>query len=317
MHTLLTSAPNPQPAVSAELSVLLLGPSTAMSHLWSQVRRLAPHVRTVLLTGPPNAGQEATAHLLLELSSFPQRSFLHWRETEAEERLARISGLSTPPSEMFLFLPEVDRLSAAGQNGLLRLLRNRRARHVTVVAATLEDLRAMVSVGRFSGELAECLGAVRVNLPALKDRSEDIPMLLTQLLAYRSRSSSRGTPQLSEDLLRAAMQHPWPGNLRELSDVADTLLHEEEPFAELGAADLLRAVSLPQVPKPCGAPAVRMIKLDTVVQEHIYAVLRGCHGNKLRAAETLGISRSTLYRMLDAASLNSPGISDQLSSARC
>ena len=306
MHTLLTSAPSLQTAVSAELSVLLLGPSTSMSNLWYQVRRLAPHVRTVLLTGPPNTGQEATAHLLLDLSPSPHRPFLHWKEAEAEERLGRVSALSTFPNEMFLFLPEVERLSAAGQNGLLRLLRTRRARGLTVVAATLEDLRALVSVGRFSGELAECLGAVRVSLPALKDRAEDIPMLLGQMLSVRCQSASRSTPQLSEDLLRAAMKHPWTGNLRELSDVADALLAEQEPTGELRSTDLLRALSRSQLPKLPSSPAVRMIKLDTVVQEHIYAVLRGCQGNKLRAAETLGISRSTLYRMLDAASQNTP-----------
>ena len=304
MHTLLTSAPPIQNAISAELALLLLGPSTAMSNLWSQLRRLAPHVRTVLLTGPPHAGQEATAHLLLDLSTLPHRPFLHWKDAEAEERLARSNMVNTLPNEVFLFLPEIERLSLTSQNNLLRLLRTRRARGLTVVAGTLEDLRALVSVGRFSGELAECLGAVRVNLPAVKDRVEDIPMLLSQMLAFRCQSQPRVTPQLSDNFLRAAMKHPWTGNLRELSETADALLAGEEPCCELHAADLLRALSEAQAPRSGQAPAVRMIKLDTVIQEHIYAVLRGCRGNKLRAAEILGISRSTLYRMLDAAAQN-------------
>ena len=100
------------------------------------------------------------------------------------------------------------------------------------------------------------------------------------------------------------MQHPWPGNLRELSDVADALLSAQDSFGHLRSDDLLRAISRSQLPKSPRSPAVRMIKLDTVIQEHICAVLRGCHGKKLRAAETLGISRSTLYRMLDASSQN-------------
>lgn len=304
MHTLLTSAPPVQTAISAELALLLLGPSTAMSTLWSQVRRLAPHVRTVLLTGPPHAGQEATAHLLLDLSLLPHRPFLHWRDAEAEDRLTRPGALNSLPNEVFLFLSEIERLSLAGQSSLLRLLRTRRARGLTVVAGSSEDLRALVSVGRFSGELAECLGAVRVNLPALKDRVEDIPMLLSQMLAFRCQSEPRSTPQLSEDLLRAAMQHAWTGNLRELSEAADALLAGEGSCDDLRASDLLHVLSALPAARPGQSPAVRMIKLDTVVQEHIYAVLRGCRGNKLRAAETLGISRSTLYRMLDAASEN-------------
>ncbi len=304
MHTLLTSAP-PLPApVITELASSLLGPSTAMSNLWSRIRRLAPHVRTVLLTGPPYAGQEAAAHLLRDLSTLPNRPFLHWKDAEAEERLSCPSTLSTLPNESFLFLPEVERLSAVSQNGLLRLLRTRRASGFTLVARTLEDLRALVSVGRFSRDLAECLGAVRVHLPALKDRAEDIPMLLSEMLSFRCRSLPGSTPQLSEELLRAAMQHPWPGNLQELSDTADALLVGERRGGELRAADFLRALSLAQAPGSSQTPTARMIKLDAVIQEHIYAVLRGCHGNKLRAAETLGISRSTLYRMLDGASQN-------------
>lgn len=304
MHTLITSAPSLPAPVSADFALSLLGPSTAMSNLWSQIRRLAPHVRTVLLTGPPHAGQEAAAHLLRDLSALPNRPFLHWNDAEAEERLTRPSTVSTLPNDVFLFLPEVERLTAVSQNGLLRLLRTRRGRGFTIVAAALEDLRALVSVGRFSGDLAECLGAVRVQVPALKERVEDVPMLLSQMLSFRCQPPAGRTPQLSEEALRAAMQHAWPGNLQELSDTADALLLEERPGGELRAADFLRALSIAQAPRPSQEPTARMIKLDTVIQEHIYAVLRGCHGNKLRAAETLGISRSTLYRMLDSASQN-------------
>jgi len=172
------------------------------------------------------------------------------------------------------------------------------------VAAAVEDLRALVSVGRFSAELAEMLGAVRVTVPALKDRIEDLPMLLGQMLSVRCQSLAQAVPRLSEDLLRAAMQHAWPGNLLELSGVADTLVKDAVREQELRAADLMHAIASQQVPRSSGVSPIRMVKLDTVVQEHIFAVLRGCRGNKLRAADVLGISRSTLYRMLDAAAQN-------------
>lgn len=291
-------------AADCELALMLLGPSTAMAHLWSQIRRLAPHVRTVLLTGPEHAGQEAAARLLLDLSPHPQRPFLVLRDATAEERLTRATLANSLPQELFLFLPEIDRLSAAGQNSLLRLLRTRRGRGLCVVAAAVEDLRALVSVGKFSAELAETLGAVRVTVPALKDRIEDLPMLLGQMLSVRCQSLAQAVPRLSEDLLRAAMQHAWPGNLLELSGVADTLVKDAVREQELRAADLMHAIASQQVPRSSGASPIRMVKLDTVVQEHIFAVLRGCRGNKLRAADVLGISRSTLYRMLDAAAQN-------------
>ena len=303
MHTLLNSSAlshQTRPVASAELALTLLGPSTAMSQLWSQLRRLAPHVRTVLLTGNPDCGQEAAARLLLDLSPYPRRPFLALNQAEAEAHLARSSGLHLVPNEAFLFLPEADRLSPAAQQGLLRLLRIRRSRALSVIAAVSEDLRALVGTGRLSAELAEALGTVRVSLPDLHERAEDLPMLLSQMLSLRSHALQQPVPQLSEEVLRAAMQHTWPGNLRELADVVDGLIVGGAAGEELRAACLQRALRAVGAPKP-GVPPVRMIKLDTVVQEHIFSVLRGCRGNKLRAAEVLGISRSTLYRILDAA----------------
>ena len=306
MHTLfIPSAPRSKaaPATSAEIALNLLGPSAAMSQLWAQIRRLAPHIRTVLLTGAAGAGQEVVARLLLDLSPMPNRSFLALSEAEAEERLGRPSSLASLPLEGFLYLPQIDRLSATAQQGLLRTLRTRRSQGFSVAASSTEDLRTLVSTGRFSAELAEALGSVRIDVPSLKDRVEDLPMLLNQMFSVRCQSTGRPVPQLTEDLLRAAMQHTWPGNLEELSAAVDHLLMQDAADYGLRATDLQEALRSAQVTKP-GTQPTRMIKLDTVVQEHIYAVLRGCRGNKLRAAEVLGISRSTLYRMLDAAAQN-------------
>lgn len=306
MHILLPSLVPPAPytpASSVKFTLTLLGPSTAMSQLWAQLRRLAPHARTVLLTGSPDCGQEAAARLLLDLSPAPQRTFLTLRNEEAEAKLARPSSLQTLAQDAFLFFPEVERLSTEAQQGLLRLLRLRRSRLLSVVAACPDDLRSLVGMGRFSPELAEALGTVRVALPSLSERLEDLPMLLNQLVPLRAQTLGKLVPSLSEDLLRAAMQHAWHGNMRELSDVVDDLLRHPADKQALSALDLQRALRAVLTPKP-SAPTTRMVKLDTVVQEHICSVLRGCRGNKLRAAEVLGISRSTLYRMLDAASQN-------------
>ena len=293
------------PSASAELALTLLGPSTEMSQLWAQVRRLAPYVRTVLLTGAPDAGQEAVARLLLNLSPLPGRPFLALGETAAEDRLARAGVLSLLPNELFLFLPEVERLSPAAQDGLLRVLRMRRSRSFSVVAATQQDLRVLVSMGRFSAELAEALSPVRIALPALAQRLEDLPMLVSQMLAQRCQALNQPVPSVSEELLRAAMEYSWPANLGELAAAVDAMLGKSnaEGSTELRAADLQRALREARAVKPEAQP-VRMMKLDDVIHEHIFAVLKACRGNKLRAAEVLGISRSTLYRMLENAAQN-------------
>jgi DNA-binding NtrC family response regulator len=306
MHTsLLNSLPPSSAAPNVELALTLLGPSASMSQLWSQIRRLAPHIRTVLLTGPADSGQQAVARLLLDLSPHPRREFVVIPALEAEDRFQRLQGPSAIPHDAFVFLPHVDQLSTTAQAGLLKLLRMRRLGYFSVVASTSEDLRTLVSVGRFSAELADILAAVRMAIPALSERIEDVPMLLTQTLALRCQSRQVATPQLSEALLRLAMEHHWPGNLAELTAVADDLVLRaaDNHLDVLGPDHLRTALAMEHASKDGSAP-VRMVKLDTVVQEHIYAVLRGCRGNKLRAAEVLGISRSTLYRMLDTSGQN-------------
>ena len=279
-----------------------------MSQIWSQMRRLAPHVRTVLLTGEPDCGQEAVAHMLLDLSPAPKRSFVQINAADAENSLLRPSGLSSLPADVFLFLPDVDEFSPAAAEGLLRVIRMRRSRPFTVVAAAREDLRSLVSSGRFPAELAALLTPVRLQIPRLRDRPEDLPMLLNHLFALRASQACRSAPRFSQDLLRAAMEYAWPGNLRELTRIA-TLLIESPETQELTSADFHRAVSARQT-QPIDHPRpIRMVSLDTVVHEHITAVLLACRGNKLRAAEVLGISRSTLYRMLDAAATQNAPLS--------
>jgi transcriptional regulator of acetoin/glycerol metabolism len=96
------------------------------------------------------------------------------------------------------------------------------------------------------------------------------------------------------------MQHPWHGNLRELADTLASLCNAPRTEA-LRAVDLYSSLASRQPTRQSDLNPARMVSLDTVVNEHIFSVLRACRGNKLRAAEILGISRSTLYRMLDAA----------------
>lgn len=289
------------PAItSAELGLVLLGPSSAMAQLWGQIRRLAPHVRTVLLTGEADCGQEAVARLLLDLSVHAHRTFVQLTAIDAEARLGRPAGLSSLPADLFLFLPDVDRFSLAAQDGILRLLRMRRSRPFTIVASTSEDLRGLVGMGRFSAALADALTAVRVALPSLRQRREDLPMLTSHLLAIYCQKAGQHTPRTTEAFLQAVMQHPWSGNLRELTNTLAALARMA-PEQELSVTDLQRASAAHTTSPVERSAEPRLVPLETIIQEHIGAVLQACRGNKLRASEVLGISRSTLYRMLDTS----------------
>lgn len=302
--TALPVAPSSQS--SAELALTLLGPSPAMSQLWAQIRRLAPYVRSVLLTGDPDCGQEAVARLLLDLSPAPNRTFVQISADDAEARLLRASGLASLPADVFLYIPDLHRYSPAAAEGLLRLMRARRSRPFTVVAATCEDLRALAAAGRFPTELTDALTPIRLQIPCLKQRPEDLPMLLGHLLGTGSQEREAAVPQLGQDFLRAAMDYPWPGNLRELTSVIAALLDSPAEARELTASHFHKALATRQRQRVVDPASVRLVTLDVIVQEHINSVLRACRGNKLRAAEVLGISRSTLYRMLDAAAAQRP-----------
>lgn len=268
-----------------------------MARLWFQVRQLAPQMRTVLLTGPPDCGAEAVGRLLLQFSAQPERRFIVIGSPEADLRFAGLDSPYTASVETFYFIPEVDQLSLDAQKGLVRLLRKRRSHYLSVVASTSKDLRIGVRVGTFIPELCQLLEAVHLSIPALSDRSEDVPMLLEQLVSMHCVSLNRQIPRISPKVLLAAMGHSWGGNCRELVDVVKELLTGTEEKTELDLRDWARAMHDMKTSRP--APIVQMRPLREIIHEHISSVVAACQGKKSQAATVLGISRSTLYRLLD------------------
>ncbi|HEY4010294.1 MAG TPA: sigma 54-interacting transcriptional regulator [Acidobacteriaceae bacterium] len=279
----------------------LIGPSPAMSRLWAQIRLLAPHFRTALLTGEAGSGADAVAQALHDLSPLAGTPLVRVRAVDADRQLRHTSSLFGSSNRGTLFLTDLDRLSSSSQQVLLRLLKLRRHRRIAVIATTNVDLRPLVSAGTFNTELFANIGSLRLQVPSLRERVQDIPLLTHQFLQAEATRQGCEIPQLDPGLLTAATEYSWPGNLDQLCGVVAWLLeHREGP---LTSADLHEAIAERRADaEPEDAP-IRMVPLDHVVQEHVRAVLIGCNGNKLRAAEVLGISRSTLYRMLDAASV--------------
>jgi DNA-binding NtrC family response regulator len=272
-----------------------------MARLWSQLRVLAPHFRVALLTGETGCGAEAVAQALHDLSSFAGTPLRYIRASEAERQLRHPRTLFGNAPRGAIFLADVDRLSPAAQGMVLRLLKFRRHRRIAIVASTSVDLRSVVSAGTFNGELFSHLASLRLQIPSLQERVEDIPLLTHQLLQAESRRQDRQLPSIDSTFLSAVCDYTWPGNLDQLrSTIAWMVEHRNGP---LGPTDVVAAISEARVEAEIAEAPVRMVQLDHVVQEHVRAVLIGCNGNKLRAAEVLGISRSTLYRMLDAASV--------------
>ena len=300
-HRVLTF-PTPRPVLlDYNGDEALLGHSAALGRTWSQIRRVAPHFRVAVVTGEAGCGFEAVARSLHALSPVSQLPFVVVAPEEAEGLLASFAPQSL--SEGLIFVPEVDRLSAAAQRGLMRKLRFRGRLPMRVVAATSADLRACVSAGRFLPELAEVLGTVRIGMPALRERQDDLPLLATRMMNRLARQLSIDAPSLSADFLEAVCEFGWPGNLGQMEQVFGSVLTTTED-ATLTAEHFAAAnKAIPEQAKP-ELVAVRMVRLEEIVQEHIRAVLMGCHGNKLRAAEILGISRFALLRRVEKFGLS-------------
>lgn len=293
--------PSPEtPSPEAAPNLWLSGPSSAMTQVRGQIRRVAPYFRTALLIGERGCGEEAAARTLHELSPLSHRQFVRFTVAEDDPICGKAYPLESLADKGMLYLPRPERLPHSIQMALLRMIRRRGAQTPRIVAFAERGLRPLVSASGFSSDLANCLGALRIVIPPLRDRREDTPHLLAQILRGIAAQSGAPVPQLAPDLLDMTRRLPWPGNLTQLYSVAEDLLQQQnKPL--LDATDLESVLGSNAKTTTHHDNEIRMMRLDDVIQEHIRAVLFACNGNKLRTAEILGISRSTLYRMLDTS----------------
>jgi len=280
-------------------SFSLHGPGVAMARVRSQMQRAAPYFRTALLTGEPGTGAEVVARALYDQSPFRGRPLCVLDARGAEACFGEGARLRDRKDGGY-FLAEVERLSHAAQYGLLQMTRLRGPRAVCVMGFARYDLRALVSGGRFLSELASSLGGLRIALPSLRERREDIPMLLREFVSRAAMKAGRNEPEMREEFVEAACGYAWPRNLDQMSEMVQWLVGQPNKVT-LGREDFEAACVVCQPRAESEAAPVRLIRLEEMVQEHIRGVLVACKGNKLKAAEVLGISRSTLYRMLDSA----------------
>jgi DNA-binding NtrC family response regulator len=168
-----------------------------------------------------------------------------------------------------------------------------------LICTSRRPLRNQVLAGAFLPEIYYRLSAVSFNLPPLRDRKEDIPALVQMFIDAVSREQQKPLQGLGPGSLPILLRHLWPGNVRELESVVRAACLSTE-------AQWLRPIDLVILPlEPAGSkdgePALpENFTLDGVIRRHILQVLKVCDGNKARAASKLGISRSTLYRMLEA-----------------
>ena len=301
----------------------LVGQSHQMAEIYKLVARVANLDTTILIQGETGTGKELVARAIHEASPRAGRPFvvvdcaalpeaLFESELFGHERgaftgaLTARRGLLETSAGGTCLLDEIGELTAPLQAKLLRVLQERAIRrvggndpifvNVRVVAATNRDVAKLVAEGGFRDDLYYRLNVVTITVPPLRERSSDIPLLTQHFLEKFAHSAKRPVKRLAPDALALLTGYHWPGNVRELEHVleravalssSEALLPDDFPTHLRSAPE-----SAPRL------PAARMT-LDEVKRWYVNTMLEEAGGNKLRAAELLGIDRRTLYRILE------------------
>jgi two-component system response regulator AtoC len=281
--------------VESQAAYQVAGVSSVWRKLLMQAEMAAPHVQVAAIEGEHGTGKQTLARYLfsrspLAASTFHRRDAREWLVSEADP--ATLSG--------FTYLDRVDLLAPPGQGLLLKVLKSLQDRppgRVVVLASSQTSLRQMAARGLLLPDLTFRLTAVRFAIPPLRQRREDIAPLAQALLDRICTRYQHRPVLLGPGALARLLQHNWPGNIRELASVLETALLEAVNGV-IRPDDLALPVEIET--NADVQPTIRAdsLVLDSVVQHHVQYVLDLNHGNKLRAARQLGISRSTLYRIL-------------------
>jgi len=301
----------------------MIGRSPLMLEVFSKIRRVSPHFKTILVTGSTGTGKELVARALHRRSPVAAKPFAAVNcsalvETLLESELfgyvkGAFTGAIRDKVGVFeyahggtVFLDEIGELPLAAQAKLLRVLQNQEVQRVgsplprivdvRVIAATNRDLREQIAKGAFREDLYFRLAMVEVALPSLADRKDDLPLLQRHLISKFSSQFNKQIRGMTRRAQACLAGHSWPGNVRELENVIGNACMMAE-------GDVIDIDDLPEpirsrkdlaiVPEPAG-----ILSLEQVAQRHLLNVLQRVGGNKLRAAEALGIGRNTLYEML-------------------
>ena len=309
------------PLHSAASASELIGSNQGLRNVWASLRMVAGTDAAVLIHGETGTGKELVAKAIHEesfrkcgpyvrLNCAAMPGDLLESELFGHERGA-FTGASTQTTGRFqhahkgtLFLDEIGDLPLELQPKLLRVLQeqeferlgsNRTIRvDVRIVAATNQNLHQMVRERRFRADLFYRLNVFPISLPPLRERPEDIPLLVEHFVLKFASRVNKKVSHISGEAMEALRHHDWPGNIRELQNVIErSMITSSGPNLEIPFGELKR-----MVPGRASAPSRT---LDELQRDHIVAALRQCGGvvaGRNGAAVRLGLARATLqYRM--------------------
>jgi DNA-binding NtrC family response regulator len=299
----------------------MIGRSPLMMELFTKIRRIAPHFRTVLVTGPTGVGKELVSKALHQLSPVAKGPYVPFNCSSISDTLAEselfghvkgaFTGADKDKAGLFehanggtVLLDEVGELPLAIQAKLLRVLQNQefqrvgsptpRKVDVRVVAATNRHLPEMVKRGTFREDLYFRLCPVELKVPSLAERPEDLLMLERHFLKVFAAQYNKPLTGLTRRAQTLLARYSWPGNVRELESVIGHagMMVESDVIDIRDLPDRLRQQVASEPEKDS------ILSMEQMQSLHAKRVLEHTEGNKARAAEILGISRTHLYELL-------------------
>jgi two-component system response regulator AtoC len=317
-------------------STQIVSQSKAFLDILNLASRIAPTDSTVLIQGASGTGKELIANFLhmnstrksfpmmaLNCSSIPEsliesEIFGHEKGAFTDASSAK-EGLVEIAHDGTLFLDEIGEISMMIQPKLLRFLQTGEYRRVggnknlrsdvRIISATNKDLLQEVGGGRFREDLLYRLNVITLNLPSLRERKEDIPILVEHFLKKHLRT--KGSKRLDEKALELLMKYDWPGNVRELENVIEraAILSRDEVIRvdDLALPIGTRSLVEPLLPVDPGSPRLgSAVPMTEIEKAHIDGVLKSVSWNKNIAAKILGISLKTLYTKIQQYDLIKP-----------
>lgn len=320
----------------------IVGQSRAMQQVFQLIGRVADSDSTVLITGESGTGKELVARAIHHRSARAQKPFVPINcvaipeELLESELFGHVKGAFTGASQNrqgrfelanlgTIFLDEIGDMSPRLQGKLLRVLQEKMIEpvgssrckkvDVRIVAATNADLAARVRQGAFREDLFYRLNVVPIQLPTLRERKEDIPLLVEHFLKKHKRGEA-GVP-LSAEAMRILTQYAWPGNVRELENAIERVvvlgsdeaifsmgLTAREPAAQRTATPELFSV-LPPLDKGLTYKQAKRRLLESFEREFFVQALERAGGNISEAARLAGMHRKNFYQKLESLDLNS------------
>jgi DNA-binding NtrC family response regulator len=304
----------------------LIGGSAAMRHMFDLINRFAQSDATVLIQGETGAGKEGVADaihqcsprrngpfVVLDCSAIPEQLFedqIFGHEQGAFTGAGKATvGVFEAAHGGTLFLDEIGELPLDVQAKLLRAVETRKVRRlgstkvvssdVRIVAATNRDLATEVNRGTFRSDLFYRLSVAKLAVPSLRERREDIPLLVEHFLRQLTATMGNKDPRLPDDFLARAQRHAWPGNVRELRNAVErACLLPNHPTLGFDAPPKKEGGGLGEIDIDIPFKVAKQKLVDEFDRKYLEALLEAHDNNISAAARAAGIERMSIYKMI-------------------